>query len=131
MSGGAEAMLRMAAAARALAQLGARAAEEAAPKVEAVARASAAAGQAPDGAAWAPKKDGGRALANAPAAVTVRAVGDVLQVAVEGHHVFHQRGDGRLPERKIIPAPGDDIPEAWAAAIEGVAVSAFRKAVGT
>jgi hypothetical protein len=61
----------------------------------------------------------------------VRAVGDAIQVVVEGHHVFHQRGDGRVPERKIIPAPGDDIPGAYAAALEGAAVAAFRKAVGT
>lgn len=129
---GAEDMDRMIERVRKLGQLRARTAELARAKLEAVVRATAAAGTTPDGERWKPTKEGGRALANAAAALSVRVVGSVLQVVLTGHHVFHSRGAGRtLPQRKIIPANGDPIPDRYLDAVRAAAVEAFRQAVAS
>lgn len=71
---------------------------------------STAAGTAPDGAPWAPRKsDGGKALENAGAAIDVRQV-SATQAVIElkGHHVFHHYGAAANPVRKIIPTEIDE-----------------------
>lgn len=71
-------------------------------------QATAAAGQAPDGAAWAPKKTGGRAMVNAAAALSMSVVGKVILVKLTGPEVFHHfgvGGKGRVA-RRILPTGG-------------------------
>jgi hypothetical protein len=93
---------KMIATARSMATLAQDAAPLAARHVESSLRATAAAGQAPDGTAWPDKKDGGRALKNAAAAITVQAIGTVILIVLRGHHVYHHFGAG-VPRRPIIP----------------------------
>jgi hypothetical protein len=93
---------RMIAMARSMATLAQDAAPIAARYVETSLRTTAAAGQAPDGTPWSMKKDGGHALKNAAAAISVKAVGTVLLVILRGHHVYHHFGAG-VPRRQIIP----------------------------
>ena len=81
-------------------------AREARADVEAAARATAEAGTAPDGAAWKPRKDGGRPLANAAAAITAVVSGTtkaVITLVIKGHYVFHNFGTKREPKRQILP----------------------------
>lgn len=91
---------------RAIPSLGATIAREAAPDVLAAAKSTADAGTTPEGKAWAPrKKDGGRALAHAADAITVRAVGDVIEIVLSGVNVYQQAKRRILPERgKTLPS---------------------------
>lgn len=59
-----------------------------------------------DGTAWPAKKDGSRALANAPSQITVKAVGNTILVVMVGHLVFHQFGTHRMPARPVLPRGG-------------------------
>lgn len=77
--------------------------QEAAKQVEATIKASAAAGTTPDGEPWAPKKDGGRAMAGAAGAVSVSTSGSVIQVQLNGPEVFHHFGVRGAPSRQVIP----------------------------
>jgi len=95
---------RMIASLRSLSTLPKDAAAAGAPLVEAELRATAAAGQAPDGTPWAPrKKDGGRAMANAANAITVRAVGTTILITLRGPEVYHHFGAAGKPPRRVIP----------------------------
>lgn len=104
----------------------------AAPLVEAAARATAAAGTTPDGKAWEPKKGGGRALPNAAAAITARAVGSAILVILRGPYVLHHIGKGHAPKRQIIPAGGasSSLPPGIARALHTASAQAFRRAMG-
>lgn len=105
---------------RGLARVPERAAELAAPRLEAIAKATASAGTSPTGEAWAPRRaDGRRAMPNAAAAVRAEAAGATVALVLEGPEVYHQRAreDGRPPRRAIIPAPGEPIPPAMLDAI--------------
>jgi hypothetical protein len=111
-------------------------AKRAAPEVQTTLRASAAAGSAPDGSAWAPKKDGGRPLANAPHAIEVSASGTVITARLVGTATGSQKvqaiqhyGTKRIPARRIIPAAGEGLPKPVEAAVRRVAVKAFEEAV--
>lgn len=77
------------------------------------------------GEAWAQTKDGHEPLRNAAGAITVKIKGHVIQIALTGHHVFHQYGGGKLPQRRIIPDRGGDIPENIASAVKDAAKKAF------
>ncbi len=115
---------------RGLRGMSAAAAREAAPLVEAAAKASADAGTTPSGAAWSPtKRDGDRALTRAASAVSARATGSVVQIVLVGHHIYHSLGIGR-PKRQIIPDKGDAIPSAIAAAMAEGARRAFARLMG-
>ena len=82
-------------------------AREAAPAVEAVSKASASAGQTPDGVAWEPRRDGRRALANAVAAVECLAVSGKVVVRLVGTSTGNQRVQAiQNVVRPIIPARG-------------------------
>lgn len=119
---------RMIQACRALARLPELAAPIVARNVEAELRASASAGRAPDGTAWAPRKrDGGKPLANAANAISVKALGTVVLIVLTGHHVFHHFGAGGKPARRIIPQ--GSIPPKLGNAIRLGFVEPFRKNV--
>jgi len=117
---------------RALGALPEEIASAAAPKVQDALRKTAAAGTSPSGKAWAPRKaDGKRALANAAAAVTARAVGPTVQVRLEGTST----GDAKVQaiqnvKRPIIPATGEAIPGVVLEAIREGADEAFDRIVG-
>ncbi len=118
---GAEALSGLAARLRELPKLGASIARESAPSCQAIARETAAAGTTPDGAPWAPRKsDGGRALVNAAAAITARAVDDVVMLVLAGVNVFHN------PTRRILPDTGAGVPRRYVDAIR----TAARRVVG-
>lgn len=107
-------------------------AKEAAPLVEAVLRENASAGVDPDsGAAWAPKKDGGRAMKNASAAITTKANGDLLVTTLKGPEVFHHYSKKKSePQRRVIPDGGAGIPKNVAAAIDVAASRVFDRVMG-
>jgi len=113
---------------RSMKDLAAQAAREAAPLVEAAVRRQAADGQAPDGGAWAPTKDGRRAIPNAARAITAVAKGSAVQIVLAGVYVFHHYGKG-LPERRIIPGQGA-IPAPVVAALREGARRVFRRVAG-
>ncbi len=96
------ALERMIAFARSMGTLARDAAPHAARYVEASLRATAAAGQAPDGTPWALTKDGRHALKNAAVAITTKAIGTAVLIILRGHHVYHHFGAG-VPRRQIIP----------------------------
>jgi hypothetical protein len=81
-------------------------AQELAPEVKAVIDEQIAQGVGPDGQAWKPKKDGGRALVNAAKAVTAKAIDNVILITLSGKEVFHQWGTRRVPQRAILPTGG-------------------------
>ena len=93
--------------------------EACAPILESVIKAQVAAGQTPDGKAWAERRSGGRAGANAASDVHVVAIGSVLQVSVEGKSVhLHYGRTGKQVARHMIPEFGDPLPTQYAQAIE-------------
>lgn len=115
---------------RALGTLPAQAAAIAAPLVEEEARATADAGTAPDGKAWAEKKGGGRALANAAGALTARAVGVAVVLTLKGAFVLHNLGKGHAPKRQILPDGGAGLPANIARALRRASEIAFTRVMG-
>lgn len=100
------------------------------PLVEAAVKASAAAGTTPDGQPWAVRKDGGRALVNAAAAIAVKSYPGVLRIILTGVEVFAHFGKGaRQVARKIIPDTGT-MPKAIADAIGQATDEAFARVFG-
>lgn len=90
-------------------------------------RAELAAGRSPDGEAWAPKKDGGRALANAGSnAITTAAIGTRILTKTRAHYWAHNRGTSKVPQRKIIPT---ELTPKLADAIRRPLVEAFDRTV--
>jgi hypothetical protein len=87
-----------------------------------------AAGRAPDGSTWKPKKDGGRPLVNAAAAVTTRADGSVVQAVLTGPEVFHHYGTKKDPERQILPR--GVMPDSLGLAFRAKMVEQFEKTMG-
>ncbi len=83
-----------------------------------------AAGTDPSGRPWARRqRDGARAMRNARAAMTVRAVGDRVVVTLEGWEVFHHFGAQGKPTRTVIPK---ELDERLGDAIRRGAVKAFH-----
>ena len=115
---------------RRLAELPAEAAKLGAPLVEAALKASARAGTAPDGTPWQAKKDGGRPLVNAAAAIASTAVGTTIATNLTGPEVIHNFGTERLPKRQILPDGGAGLPAKVAAAVEQAATKAFDAILG-
>jgi len=105
-------------------------AREAAPLVERAIKATAAAGTTPDGKPWPPKRDGGRALANAAEHIVGSADGATINVTLSGPDVWHHFGGGRNPKRQILPDAGAEIPPAIFAAIDEVCRRRFQRAIG-
>lgn len=104
-------------------------ATEAAPLVEAAARRSVIANTTPQGKPWAPnKKEGGRVLENAAAHITAVAMGTAIELTLEGHDVFHHFGTARVPERQVLPKPGDPLPPGYVEAMaEATSRVLFRR----
>src|SRR5215467_12250020 len=75
-------------------------AARAAPFVDEALKKTAAAGTTPDGVPWKEKKGGGRALANAAAAISTRPIGGVIQVQLSGVEVLHHFGTAKVPRRE-------------------------------
>jgi len=98
--------------------------------VDAAVKATAAAGTDPNGKPWAPRKDGGRALVNAAAAISTKALGPVVQVTLTGPEVIHHFGDSRVPRRQIIPDGAAGIPKGVGDALDRAAADAFAAAMG-
>lgn len=86
-------------------------------------------GETPSGRSWKLRADGGAALVNAGKALTVRVVGKVVLVRLEGpearHHLGAVRGGVR---RQILPTAS--IPEDMAEAIGDAFTREFRRTMG-
>lgn len=116
---------------RSLPAMAERAAPAIASAVERELRASIAAGTSPEGVAWAPTKDGRRALVHAGVALIVSHVGGQAIVAkVTGVEAMHSNGWVRggiarpmLPKAGTIPAP-------VASAIDDVLAREFSRTMG-
>jgi hypothetical protein len=122
-----------------------------------VARASAAKGQAPDGTAWAPKAEGGQALAGAAGAIESSTKGSTIKLTIGPPYAFHNWGAGgssttkgaererkrtakrqadtgtkskfHAPKRQILPS-SDAVPAAMREAIAKVAERLFGRSMG-
>ena len=91
----------------------ARALAQAAPKIQAKARAGYAAQKGPDGARWKRNKDGTYpSLARPAALITFEAEGTSLVGRGEDVLKYHQEGNEKLPKRPVFPEPGT-IPANW------------------
>lgn len=113
---------------RRLPGMAARVAKRAAPLVREALAKTTNAGTAPDGTPWpARKKDGGRALANAAAALTVEASGAVILATVDGPEAIHHKGSKRLPRRPQLP--DHDLPEGVLQAVDQAATAEWAKVV--
>jgi hypothetical protein len=122
---------------RQLGEAPAAVAKLAAPRVQAVLKASASAGTTPSGQAWAPKKDGSTPLRNAVDAVEVRALGDVVSARLIGTSTGSQQaqavqnyGTKRIPARNILPDRGAGLPKTVAAAVTEAAKDFFDGVMG-
>jgi hypothetical protein len=97
-------------------------------------RRTARAATTPDGTAWAPLADGGKALEGAAAAITSSTSGNRVELKIGKPWVFHQHGgnSGKFhsPKRKIIPAVGDPVPKAMRDAIAKAAAKVFERVMG-
>lgn len=105
-------------------------AARAARKLEAALKRTASAGLTPDGQPWAPKKDGaGRPYVNAAAAITAKAIDDLLLVTLAAPESFGHRGVGKTQvPRPMIPDSGSGIQPIVAAAITEAAEEVFAEA---
>lgn len=117
---------RMIASARALAILHKDGLPAAAREVERQLKMTASAGQSPAGVTWVTKKDGGRALVNAAAAISTIAIGTSIVIILTGKEVFHHFGAG-VPLRQVIPV--GSIPAKLGNAIRLGFVEPFRQLV--
>jgi hypothetical protein len=115
---------------RAAAAIGRSATTEIAREVNAELKESAAAGTTPDGTPWAPRKDGGRAMANAADAVAAAAVGEgEVLVVLRGAEVFHHFGVRGAEPRSVIPT-GGNLPATLGEAVRRGAATVWKREVG-
>lgn len=106
-------------------ELVANSAAEVVPEVQTALGGQLAAGKAPDGSAWAPRKeDGGRAYAHAEGALSVAASGSTISATVTGPEVWGQRAPRGAPVRQMVPTVMVPI---LAAAITRGLTKKFRK----
>lgn len=99
-------------------------AREAAPLVQEAAQASAAAGTDPYGNAWAPRKDGSRAMPNAAANVLAYPVGEIVRLVARGGIAIQNR---LKKPRRTLPKEGE-LSARIVLALEEGARRAFTKA---
>ena len=103
----------------------------AAPRIEEVSKASAAAGMTPDGQTWKPKKNGGKPLQNAAAAVECIPLFDRIKIRLIGTATGSQRVQAiQNLTRPIIPTRGGEIPKPLAEALKDAAGRTFRRIMG-
>lgn len=108
-------------------------AKEAAPAIRdlvlATLREDLSAGRSPaTGASWAEKKDGGRALKNAAAAISAALSGTTIVVSLGAPEVFHHFGAQGKPRREQLPR--GVLPFKLGDAIRKGLVEPFRKKTG-
>jgi hypothetical protein len=114
----------------AVAVVGDRLAEVAAPAIEQTAHMQAASGESPTGATWARrKKDGELALQRPALAIEVNGAGNALRAIGDDVLKYHQRGNDRLPVRKTLPDTGAPLPPAWSAAADDSITTALDAAL--
>lgn len=101
-------------------------AAEAAPLVQGVVRASAAAGRDLNGKPWPPKRDGTRALPDAASAVTAQALGSAVVVTLTGAYVYHDSAEGP-DRRRILPDTGAGLPAPISDALTEAATRVFQR----
>lgn len=100
-----------------LAMAPARAASRAAPRLAETIGAQHQAGLAPDGSPWAPDKGGGVPRLADLGAPVGSARGSTVAITLPDAMRPHQAG-GRIPQRKVLPAPGDELPDAYRAVLD-------------
>jgi len=108
-------------------------AKEAAPEVGkaalALVQSEVAAGRSPQtGVEWVQKKDGGRPLKNAAAAISVATTGTSIVLVASGPEVFHHFGAQGKPRRNILPT--GSMPFKLGNAIRFGFVQPFKKKMG-
>lgn len=81
-----------------------------APRLDTLLQATTAAGAAPDGKPWAPRKAGGRAYAGAASHVEVKALGAYVRATVTGPEAWGHLGAG-MAVRLMVPDGGAAMPE--------------------
>jgi hypothetical protein len=113
---------------RALPGLAERAAPAVADAVREELQRTISAGTSADGETWAPKKDGGKPLQDAEAALTVVPVGKRIIIKLRGPEARHHRGWARGGVRRPI-IPVNKIPAAMAHRIKKVLAAEFAKVV--
>jgi len=114
-----------------VAQLGDEAPKLAAEAIGDAAKAQFQAGRSPSGDPWKAKKDGSKALVNAPEHVTFVANGDGIYESAPDHYKYHRTGTKRngkphLPKRSVYPA-GASLPASWQAAVDKALEREFAK----
>jgi hypothetical protein len=106
-------------------------AKAAAPRIEAVSRASAAASTTPDGVAWKPKKDGGKPLQNAAAAVECIPLFDRIKIRLVGTATGSQKVQAvQNVSRPIIPTRGSELAKPLVETLKDVAARTFHRIMG-
>ncbi len=76
-----------------------------------------AAGETPEGMAWEPRKEGGRAYANAASRISTASYGNLVRVTLTGPEVYGHFGARGMPVRQMIPDAGAGIPQSVVDAI--------------
>jgi hypothetical protein len=106
-------------------------AKAAAPKIEEISKASAAAGTTPDGQAWKPKKDGKAPLQNAAAAVECVPLFDKIKIRLIGTATGSQKVQAiQNLYRPIIPTRGGEVPKPLVEALKDAASKTFKRIMG-
>jgi len=101
-------------------------ATKAAPKVDAAIKATARSGTTPEGTTWKPKKDGGRPLVNAAAAISTKGLGNLVVTTLTAPTSFHHKGLGGKPTRQVIPDSGT-VPDGVKKAVLSAATEVFSE----
>jgi hypothetical protein len=102
-----------------------------------VVRESAAAGRSPNGATWAPGKEGQPVLVNAAKAVECRAIGSTLQLRLVATETGSQKaqaiqhwGTKKMPARPILPEAGVALPKPIVDALTKTAGEVLARKMG-
>jgi len=129
MADGAVVLAEQIARLRSLGSLPKRSAPQVATALDPVMREQIASAVGPDGKAWPKTEDGHEPLQGAMRAVTIKAVGTVVLIRVEGHHARHHIGAVKGGKRRPI-IPTGPIPTPMIKAITKVVEDDFRRTMG-
>jgi hypothetical protein len=86
--------------------------------------------EAPDGRRWVSGKDGHPVYANAASKLTGAAHGNLVRVTLTGPEVYGNFGNSRLPERRMLPDTGAEIPKDVQAALDEATAKVMGKLTG-
>lgn len=98
-----------------------RIAARAKPAVEALELGAVASTVGPDGAPWAPLRNGGEPSGSIVHRVRVVQDGNRIKTRLDRIASYHQRGTKNMVARKLMPDAGDPPPPAWGEAIDAAA----------